>query len=98
MKNKRISIIAKINMIDEGLIPSFTANELITMLNSLTPEQQRITKRKFRKKWRKVLKKNPSLYAFFVPDIDVETNRRHHIRNRSITVAQIFLSDASKSI
>ena len=52
---------AKIKMLDMGIIPAFTASELVEMMSSLDREQQRIAKRKFRKQWRKLLKSRPDL-------------------------------------
>ena len=55
MSNARVTI-AKIKMINMGIIPAMTGNQLTKMLNSMTPEEKRFTKRKFRKVWRKFAK------------------------------------------
>ena len=48
-------------MIDSGIVPALTGDELSSMLDSLSPDEKRRAKRKFRKLWRKLLKKEPSL-------------------------------------
>ena len=42
-------MLAKIKMIEMGIVPAFTGYELCKMLNSLDEDQRRKTKRKFRK-------------------------------------------------
>jgi hypothetical protein len=46
-------ILAKMAMIDNGILPAATGRELRDMLESLSKEDQRKFKRKFRKIWRK---------------------------------------------
>ena len=52
MKHKVLR--AKIKMLDMGIVPAMTGDELVKMLESLSPENRRIAKRKFRKAWRKI--------------------------------------------
>tara|TARA_E500000331_G_scaffold358038_1_gene422373 strand:- start:3699 stop:3992 length:294 start_codon:yes stop_codon:yes gene_type:complete len=56
---------AKIKMIEMGIVPALTGTELRNMLSSLTKEERRTAKRKFRKIWRKIAKSN-SQYSYLV--------------------------------
>jgi hypothetical protein len=49
-------ILIKIKMIEEGILPVKNRSELYAMLKTLTAEESRVFKRKFRKKWRKIAK------------------------------------------
>ena len=74
-------------MLDMGIVPAMTGDELVKMLESLSPENRRIAKRKFRKAWRKMLKKNPELRELLTETED-DSNRpsKSAIRNRSVYV------------
>ena len=47
-------ILAKINMIEDGILPAITARELLKMLSDMPNKDKRIAQRKFRKIWRKL--------------------------------------------
>ena len=51
----------QIKMIEKGIAPALTGRELTEMLDSLSEKDRRIVKRKFRKMWRKIAKKEKSL-------------------------------------
>ena len=51
-------IIAKLEMIEAGILPAMTGSELKAMLLSLTKKEEKQVKRKFRKVWRKLAKKD----------------------------------------
>jgi len=55
--DRRIKI--KIKMLEAGIIPAFNAREFKSMIASLSIEEKRIAKRKFRKLWRKLSKNSP---------------------------------------
>ena len=65
---KSSTLKAKIQMLDMGIVPAMTGKELTSMLSSLSPEDRKIAKRKFRKQWRKLLKKNPDLRQIIQPE------------------------------
>lgn len=54
MKSEKI--LAKMAMIEKGILPAATGRELKSMLESLPDKEQRKFKRKFRKVWRKLAK------------------------------------------
>ena len=56
--SKQSEIFVKIKMIEEGIVPAFTGCELSNLLKSLSPSERRKVKRKFRKIWKKMLKRN----------------------------------------
>ena len=85
---------AKIKMLDMGIIPAFTASELVEMMSSLDREQQRIAKRKFRKQWRKLLKSRPDLENLLIDKCKLKPSDRS-IRNRSIFVVRDVLKKSS---
>jgi len=86
-------ILAKIKMIEDGIIPAMTAAELSIMLSEMNEQEKKIAKRKFRKIWRKIAK-NPS-YARSMslgtkdPDRNIKANRAaivaiHYARSQKI--------------
>jgi len=48
-------------MIEKGIVPALGGNDLSEMLASLSDEERKVVKRKFRKIWRKIAKKDKSL-------------------------------------
>ena len=80
------TILAKIKMIEMGIIPAFTGYELVSMLESLDRDSQRKAKRKFRKVWKKILKKDPSLRDSFVQKIKGDCPTKAMKRGRSVIV------------
>ena len=79
--NEKI-ILAKLKMIDAGVVPAFTGCELTEMLESMDAEKRRITKRKFRKQWRKMVKKEPHLKKMLTAGHGSEPSKAQK-RNRS---------------
>ena len=71
-------------MLESGLIPAMTGDQLTSMLKSLSPKDQRKTKRKFRKAWRKFAKSDPSLHDFL--GLGNLKPSKDQIRNRSVLV------------
>jgi len=47
-------ILAKIKMIEDGILPAVTGYELSKMLSAIPEKEKRKAKRKFRKIWRKL--------------------------------------------
>jgi hypothetical protein len=74
---------AKVKMIEMGIIPAFTGNELREMLNSLSRDEKRLAKRKFRKLWRKIAKSDNSVRELLVSTGDPDACT---LRNRSCIV------------
>jgi DNA invertase Pin-like site-specific DNA recombinase len=58
MANK---ILIKIRMLEMGIIPARSGADLVKMMNSIPEEERRFYKRKFRKAWRKLAKKDKDL-------------------------------------
>ena len=77
--------IAKIKMINMGIIPAMTGNQLTKMLNSMTPEEKRFTKRKFRKVWRKFAKSDKK--AGEIMGLGSLEPTEAHKRNRSAIIS-----------
>ncbi len=46
-----------IKALEEGILPAFSGNEIEKLLETCDPDQARKMKRKFRKLWRKEMKK-----------------------------------------
>jgi len=84
---------AKVKMIEMGIVPAFTGHELTEMLNTLSEEERRISKRKFRKAWRKNLKNNPQDNDRFIPQNGEPT--KHHLRNRACMVISSVMNEIS---
>ena len=56
MNSKTIKI--KIKMIEMGIAPALSGKELNEMFSSMSEDERRTSKRKFRKVWRRLLKDN----------------------------------------
>ena len=79
MPNSKVTL-AKIKMIKMGLVPAMTGRQLSEMLESMTPEERRISKRKFRKVWRNFAESDKKAAEFMglgsaKPTIDQKRNR-----------------------
>lgn len=81
MMNDKI-LIAKLRMIEAGVVPAFTGNDLVSMLKSLPRGEQKRAKRKFRKQWRKIMKNEPHTTDIFMK-AKGEDPEKHHKRNRA---------------
>jgi len=77
---------AKIKMIEMGIVPALTGTELKDMLSSLTDEERRIAKRKFRKLWRRIAKKN-SNYSFLLNEKKGSAPDEYTLKMRAKIVA-----------
>ena len=86
-RQKEKAIFAKLKMLEMGIVPAFTGNELREMMKSLNPAEQRVAKRKFRKAWRKLLKNNPELKECLIPDSGKEPGKKE---KRNIAVYVLF--------
>lgn len=82
---------AKINMIELGILPAFTGTELTEMLSSLSEDEKRKVKRKFRKIWKKLLKERPEIQSMIVPESGEPL--KHHLRNRSCLVSTSIIKN-----
>lgn len=86
MSGKKIMI--DLRMIDLGLAPeSSSGTKLKKMLGSLSPEDQRKSRRKFRKIWKKIVKDDPQLASAMgagkkKPSVTNKRNRRAWVRRK----------------
>ena len=76
-------------MLEDGIVPAFTGYELQKMLLSLSEEDRIKAKRKFRKIWKKILKRNPELKELFLSES--ENPSRSNKRNRSVYVVTNYI-------
>ena len=83
---------AKAKMIEMGILPAFTGKEVQEMLDSLSTNDRRVTKRKFRKAWRKLAKKDPTLGSILFSDSDPD---EHTLRHRSCFVVSSLIREVS---
>ena len=90
------AMLAKIKMIEMGLVPAFTGYELRQMLNSLDEDQCRKTKRKFRKLWKKLLKSNPELKESLCTLDKGDAPGEKLKRNRSVIVTSRIVSSINE--
>jgi hypothetical protein len=84
---------AKVKMIELGIIPAFTGYELTQMLSSLSEDERRIAKRKFRKQWKKLLRGNPDLYDIIIPESGAP--EKQHLRNRACMVISSIIRESA---
>jgi len=84
---------AKMAMLEIGIVPAITARDLSLMLESLSPSDRRIAKRKFRKQWRKLLKNKPDLKSILKPEKGCLPDN-NHMRARCVFI----ISDIIKKI
>ena len=76
---------ARVRMIEMGIVPAFTGNELTNMLDSLSEKERRVAKRKFRKAWRKVHKNDKTLTSCLSENSHTRPTKRE-LRNRAVWV------------
>tara|TARA_R110001583_G_scaffold16272_16_gene66771 strand:- start:8030 stop:8281 length:252 start_codon:yes stop_codon:yes gene_type:complete len=55
-------------MIEMGILPASSRNELRNMMLTLSQDDQIKSKRKFRKMWKRALKRNPEFEHLMVPE------------------------------
>ena len=82
-------VIAKMKMIDAGIVTAMTGNQVKTMMSSLSLQDQKIAKRKFRKIWRRIAKKDKTQTEFL--GLGSESPTKAQIRHRSAIVALYFV-------
>ena len=80
-------------MLEMGIAPAFTGEELTSMLKSMNALERRKAKRKFRKIWRKLLKKDPSLESLMSSGKGF-TPSKSEKRNRSVLVLSECFSES----
>ena len=85
-------VIAKIKMINAGIIPARTSSELVSMLESLSEEERRVAQRKFRKIWKKIEKKDKSIGPLLSTGSRKKPTKSQK-RNRSVVVFQKFIKE-----
>ena len=90
MNNKLI--IAKIKMINAGIIPARTSSELVSMLESLDRNERRAAQRKFRKIWKKI-EKNDKRIGPLLSNNTARKPTKTQKRNRSVVVFQKFIKE-----
>jgi hypothetical protein len=76
-------------MMDSGIVPALTGDELSEMLSSLNEADQRKAKRKFRKMWRNLLKKDPDLKDLMLEKKGSDPSKERK-RNRAVLVVYNF--------
>ena len=72
-------------MVNLGIAPAMTGKQLTQMLDSMSPKEKRVAKRKFRKIWRKFAKNNRSTAEFM--GLGVSEPSKDHKRNRSTIIS-----------
>jgi len=75
-------LIAKLKMIEAGVVPALTGQDLMNMLRSLPSCERKRAKRKFRKQWRKIMKNEPHTTDIFMKAKGADPEK-HHKRNRA---------------
>ena len=84
-------IISKLKMIEVGIVPAFTGDELKKMLESMPVEERRIAQRKFRKIWRKLAKEDQTLKPLMTSGKGTVPSKSEK-RNRSVLVlSELFI-------
>ena len=78
-------IITKMLMLEMGIAPAFTGEELTLMLSSMKKSERRKAKRKFRKIWRCLLKSDPTLTSLMTSGKGTIPSKSEK-RNRSVLV------------
>ena len=82
-------VIAKIEMIKNGILPAMTGKELSKMLESLPKKERRKAKRKFRKVWRSLAKKDRQMRNTL--EIGNSKPNKNLIRTRSAMISINFV-------
>ena len=86
-------VIAKLEMIEIGFLPAMTGRELANMLASLDESEKRKAKRKFRKIWRRLAKKDRQMRKTM--EIGNEKPDKNLIRTRSAMISVQFVKDVA---
>ena len=88
MKKNNV-IIAKMKMVESGIAPAMTGDQLTKMLDSMTENDKRTAKRKFRKLWRKEVKNDSSLCELL--GFGENNTTKAQLRHRSSIIAIKFV-------
>ena len=86
-------IIAKLEMIEAGILPAMTGRELKEMFSSLSKKEEKKVKRKFRKAWRRLAKKDRSMRKTL--DIGNKKPSKNLKRTRSAMVSIQFVKNVA---
>ena len=84
------NITAKMKMLEAGIVPAFTGQELIEMLASLNYQERRIAKRKFRKLWKRLAKENNLVSGMLTSGPGMDPTKAQK-RNRSCAVVRTMI-------
>ena len=84
---------AKVKMIEMGIVPAFTGREVKEMLESLGIEDRKVAKRKFRKAWRNIAKRDKTLQNLLLSDNSPD---KATLRNRSCWVVSEIIKEVRK--
>ena len=90
---KARSIMTKMKMLELGIVPAFTGNDLSEMLSSLSDKERRKVTRKFRKVWRKMLKEEDESMLDLIFTKSGSSPTISQKRNRSVLVLQKIIGD-----
>ena len=79
----------KIEMIEAGIVPALSPSEFDSMFKTMSENDKRVAKRKFRKVWKKALKDNPD-YSDLLTNGKGETPTKVQMLNRpNIVIREI---------
>jgi len=88
---------AKVKMIEMGIVPAFTGREVKEMLESLSLEDRKVAKRKFRKAWRNIAKRDKTLQNLLLSDNSPDNSPdKATLRNRSCWVVSEIIKEVRK--
>jgi len=89
-------VIAKIKMIEDGIIPAFTSKELSVMLDSMTEEEKRKVKRRFRKIWRNMARQSNKMSLIL--KLGDKNPGKTTMQNRSSAVSIFYMQNTSEKV
>tara|TARA_Y100000310_G_scaffold340217_1_gene435241 strand:- start:1815 stop:2108 length:294 start_codon:yes stop_codon:yes gene_type:complete len=95
MSRAKINITAKMKMLEAGIVPAFTGQELVDMLDSLNYHDRRIAKRKFRKLWKKLAKENDVVFDMLTSGPGEEPTKAQK-RNRACAVVRTMINSSNE--
>jgi len=88
-------LILKSKMIEMGILPASSRGELGRMMSTLSQEDQVKSKRKFRKIWKKALKRNPEFEHLMIP-MDGDKVTSYHSSNR-LSIVRLDIAKSLKA-
>ena len=83
----------RIKMIEMGIAPAITGRELSKMLSTMSEVDRKLSNRKFRKLWRKISKKDPSLRN--IMSLNSEMSDKAIRRNRCVIVTDSIIQNSN---